>query len=129
MDDVKAANQAYYDALSARDLTAMAQVWDISAEATNIAPPTRPVAHVGWPAVRRNYEQFWSTLSRLTVAMPDPAITIHGDVAWVHGVEQTRRIAVNGAVSGGHNYGTSIFIRRDDRWRMMFHQAAVISAN
>lgn len=128
MDDIQAANQAYYDALSARDLAAMASVWDQSAEATNIAPPIRPVAHVGWPAIRGNYEQFWGSLSSLTVTMSDPIITVRGDVAWVHGIEQTRRIALDGAASGGSNYGTSIFIRRDGRWWMMFHQATVIPA-
>jgi ketosteroid isomerase-like protein len=128
MDEVKTANLAYYDALSARDLAAMAQVWEQSAEATNIAPPIRPVAHVGWPAVRKNYEQFWSSLRSLAVTMQNPAITMHGDVAWVHGIEQSRRVGLDGAISGGFNYGTSIFIRREGRWRMVFHQAAVIPA-
>jgi len=123
MDDVFAANRAYYDALSARDLDAMAAVWDLSAEAVNIAPPTRPVAHVGWPAIRNNYQQFWSTLVRLTVTMAAPSIALHGDVAWVHGIEHTQRIALDGSESGGKNYGTSIFVKRDGRWLMVFHQA------
>jgi len=129
MNDIRAANQAYYDALSARDLAAMADVWDQSAEATNIAPPIRPLAHAGWPAIRRNYEQFWGSLSSLTVTMSDPIITVRGDVAWVHGVEQARRTALDGATSGGFNYGSSIFIRRDNRWWMVFHQASVIPAS
>ena len=89
-----------------------------------IAPPTRPVAHTGWPAVRANYERFWSSLARLTVTMEKPIVTIHGDVGWVHGIENTQRIGVSGETSGGRNFGTSIFVRHDARWRMVFHQAA-----
>jgi ketosteroid isomerase-like protein len=126
MEDVKAANLAYYSALSARDLSAMARLWDQSAEAVNIAPPTRPVAHVGWPAIRKNYEQFWATLRRLTVTMDEASIAVRGDVAWVYGIEQTKRIAIDGTESGGRNYGTSIFIRRDGQWLMTFHQAAPV---
>jgi len=128
MDDVFAANRAYYDALSARNLDAMAVVWDLSAQAVNVAPPTRPVAHVGWPAIRKNYEEFWSTLVRLTVTMDEPSIAVHGEVAWVRGIERTERIALDGSKSGGENYGTSIFIKRDGRWLMVFHQAAPVSS-
>ena len=126
MDEVKAANSAYYDALSARDLAAMPRVWDLAADACNIAPPGRPVAHIGWPAIRTNYEQYWATLNHLTVSMDDPAITLRGDVAWVHGIEHTQRVTIDGTAGGGRNYGTSIFIHRDGRWRMIFHQAAAI---
>ena len=48
LDEVKAVNQAYYIALSARDLAAMEQVWSRSKHDVNIAPPIRPAAHVGW---------------------------------------------------------------------------------
>jgi ketosteroid isomerase-like protein len=122
--DLEAANRAYYAALSARDLAAMERLWAQTPDVTNIAPPTRPVAHTGWPAVRANYERFWSSLARLTVTMEKPIVTIHGDVGWVHGIENTQRIGVSGETSGGRNFGTSIFVRHDARWRMVFHQAA-----
>lgn len=128
LDDVKAANQAYYTALSARDLAAMERVWSATARDVNIAPPIRPAAHVGWDAVRKNYSGFWQTLDELTVSMPEPKIEIQGDVAWVYGVEHAKRKPKNGEVSTGTNFGTSIFVRKDGRWRMVFHQAALIPA-
>lgn len=123
-DDLEAANRAYYEALSARDLAAMERLWAQTPDVTNIAPPTRPVVHTGWPAVRANYERFWSSLARLTVTMEKPALTVHGDVGWVHGIEHTQRTSVSGEESGGRNFGTSIFVRHEGRWRMVFHQAA-----
>ena len=126
MNEIKTANNAYYAALSARDLTAMERIWARTPDDINVAPPTRPVAHIGWDAIKKNYEQFWSTLDELTVTMDEPVIRINGPVAWVFGVEMARRRTRNGQTSGGRHLGTSIFVLADGRWRMVFHQAAVI---
>jgi ketosteroid isomerase-like protein len=126
LDQVKAANEAYYTALSARDLSAMERVWAQSPRDVNVAPPVRPAAHTGWNTIKRNYQTFWATLDELTVTMAEPKIVIHGSVAWVYGIEQSKRKAKNGEVSGGPNFGTSIFIKESGRWLMVFHQAALI---
>ena len=126
LDAVRAANQAYYAALSARDIEAMEKVWSQSEDDVNVAPPIRPAAHVGWPAIKKQYETFWATLDELTVSMQNPTIRIEGDVAWVYGTEQARRKPKGGEVSSGPNFGTSIFVKRDGKWLMVFHQAALI---
>ena len=123
---VRAANELYYAALSARDIRAMEQVWSQSPDDVNVAPPVRPVAHVGWTAVKKTYEIFWATLDELTVSMELPTIKIEGNVAWVFGTEQAKRRTRDGQVSGGPNFGTSIFVKRDSRWLMVFHQAALM---
>jgi ketosteroid isomerase-like protein len=125
-DQVKAANQAYYAALSARDLAAMEHVWAQSPRDVNVAPPIKPAAHTGWDTIKKNYQTFWSTLDELTVLMEEPQIVVHGSVAWVYGIEQARRRAKNGEVSAGPNFGTSIFIKDGGRWLMVFHQAALV---
>ena len=124
--DVKAANRAYYSALSARDLTAMEKVWTRTADDINIAPPVKPVAHKGWDAVKANYVGFWGTLDTLSVSMEDPTIKVRGAVAWVSGIEKAQRRTKTGAEQTGTNFGTSIFVNHDGRWLMIFHQAAAI---
>ena len=126
LGQVKAANQAYYTALSARDLSVMQSVWSESPRDVNVAPPIKPAAHVGWNTIKQNYQTFWATLDELTVSMADPQIVIHGPVAWVYGIEQAKRKDKNGKVSGGLNFGTSIFVKEGGRWVMVFHQAALI---
>ena len=126
INQVKAANEAYYSALSSRDLSAMERVWDKTPRDVNVAPPIKPVANTGWEKIKKNYETFWATLDELTVSMSEPHVVIHGSVAWVYGVEQSKRKAKNGQISGGPNFGTSIFVRENDRWLMVFHQAALI---
>jgi ketosteroid isomerase-like protein len=126
LDQVKAANLAYYAALSARDLSAMELVWARSPRDVNVAPPIRPAAHTGWDTIKKNYQTFWGTLDELSVAMSEPHIEIHGTVAWVYGIEQAKRKAKNSEASGGLNFGTSIFIKEAGRWHMVFHQAALM---
>ena len=59
---VKSVNNAYYKALSARDICAMEKVWTCSSNNMLIAPPTNPVTHMGWEAIKRNWEAYWPTL-------------------------------------------------------------------
>ena len=126
LEQVRAANQAYYTALSARDLSAIERVWARSPRDVNVAPPIKPAAHTGWDTIKQNYQTFWATLDELTVSMAEPHVVIHGSVAWVYGIEQSKRKAADGQVSGGPNFGTSIFIKEGGRWLMAFHQAALI---
>jgi ketosteroid isomerase-like protein len=123
-DEVRAANDAYYAALSARDLDAMGQLWSQTAEVVNIAPPVRPAAHVGWDAVKKNYVNFWGTLDQLTVSMEEPTIVIKDQVAWAYGMETTKHRTKTGDSGGGQHFGTSIFVNEGGRWLMVFHRAA-----
>src|SRR6185437_2578202 len=127
VETVRAANEAYYAALSARDLMTMEQLWSRSPDDVNVAPPIRPVAHRGWAAVRDNYEQYWSSLDALTVSMAQPAIKVEGDVAWVFGTAQAARRFKDGQANSGPTFDTSIFVKRDGRWLMIFHQTALMS--
>jgi ketosteroid isomerase-like protein len=127
IDKVNAANRTYYEALSARDIRAMEEIWSHTSEATNIAPPARLAAHVGWDAVRKNYQAFWSTLDELAVSMPEATIHINGSVAWFYGIENASRLTKGGQRSSGPNVGTSIFVKENGRWVMIFHEAASIS--
>ena len=85
--NVKAANAAYYKALSARDIGAMEMVWTCGADNILIAPPVNPVTHIGWEAIKRNWENYWPTFNKFSVSMTVTAVNINGPVAWVHGIE------------------------------------------
>jgi ketosteroid isomerase-like protein len=124
---VEAVNLAYYKALSARDLNAMEAVWTCAADNILIAPPINPHAHVGWAAIKRNWETYWPTFDQFSVSMRVTKVNISGPVAWVHGIETSRRRKKTGELSNSRNYGTNIFVNRDGRWLMAFHQSAAIA--
>ena len=52
---IKASNDAYYKALSARDMHAMERVWTCAADNMLIAPPANPRVYVGWSVIKRNW--------------------------------------------------------------------------
>ena len=66
---VKAVNIAYYKALSARDMCAMEKVWTCASDNILIAPPINPRTHVGWTAIKRNWEVYWPTFDKFSVSM------------------------------------------------------------
>jgi ketosteroid isomerase-like protein len=123
---VEAANLAYYKALSARDIAAMEKVWTCAAGNILIAPPVNPVTHVGWPAIKRNWQTYWPKFDKFSVSMKVTAVNINGPAAWVHGVETSNRRSKAGEVTASCNFGTNIFAYQDGRWLMVFHQSAVI---
>jgi ketosteroid isomerase-like protein len=124
--NIKAANDAYYRALSARDMHAMEKVWTGAADNMLIAPPANPRVHVGWVAIKRNWEAYWPVFVKYRVTMRVNKVNVSGPVAWVHGIETSHRRTKSGEVSSSHNYGTNIFVHRHDRWLMVFHQVVAI---
>ena len=77
-------------------------------------------------AIKRNWAAYWPLFDRYSVSMKVNKVNISGPVAWVHGVETSRRLKKSGEVSGSENFGTNIFVNRNGRWLMVFHQAAEI---
>src|SRR3954470_9180264 len=112
-DKVIAANSAYYTALSARDMRAMEQVWTCANDNILIAPPVNPVTHVGWDAIKRNWDRYWALFDEFNVEMENPTVNVNGPVAWVHGIEHSHRRAKTGEITTSSNYGTNIFCNAD----------------
>ena len=124
-DAVKAANQAFYTALSARDLGAMQKVWSSDPEIQNIGPANTTIT-VGWENIKKGFEGTFDRFPDLKASQKELRIKIVGAVAWVSGVEDVERKDKSGAASRGANFGTNIFQKQDGRWVMVYHHASVI---
>ncbi len=122
---VKAANDAFYTALSARNIAAMRKVWSDDADIQNIGPRSKNIA-VGWNAIAKGYEATFDAFPELKVSMEEPRIKMVGDVAWVSGIEKAQRKNKAGDVGSGANMGTSIFQKQDGRWVMVYHHASPV---
>lgn len=53
-------------------------------------------------------------------------VNVNGPVAWVHGIETSRRRSKSGEVTSSRNYGTNIFVNHGGSWLLEFHQSALI---
>jgi ketosteroid isomerase-like protein len=117
VDAVKAANQAFYVALSTGDVAAMQKVWSSDPDITNIGPASKAIA-VGWGAIGKLSGR------TLKAAMDQPRIKVVGTIAWVSGVEETQRKDETGTPVSNAYLATNIFQKQDGRWLMVHHHAS-----
>lgn len=119
IDAVLAANQAFYDAHEARDLAAMAAVWEQSARATCIHPGW-PILR-GWAEVEASWRGIFSGTGRNQFIVTNDEVTIEGDVAWVTCDENLVDRASTGTVAA-----TNVYARTAGGWRLVVHHGSPV---
>ena len=123
VDDVRAANQAFYDAFEQRDLDAMSDAWERSDRAT--------CTHPGWPTLRgwgkvaASFFTLFSGSQRLQFLLTNEHIEVCGAVAWVSVDEN-----LLGDQGGNTVAALNVFSYDDDRarWRLVCHHGSVVTA-
>ena len=121
---VEAANRAFYEAASARDLARMDAVWAHEPYVRVIHPTSRSV-EVGWEAVRASWQRLFGDLAEITVAMPEPHVRVADEMAWEACTERFRGRRGSGEEVTATLLGTSVFERSDGRWLMVHHHVSV----
>lgn len=123
IETVRAANQAFYDAHEARDLDAMAEVWEHSDRAICVHPGW-PILR-GWAAVEESWRRIFAGPGRNQFILTGESVVIDGNVAWVtleeNLVDRGRTQAVAATNVFAHTGG-----RLQDRWRLVAHHASPI---
>jgi len=125
VEAVRAANDAFYAALSSRDSAAIQKVWSKDADIQNIGPRSKTI-DVGWAQHKKAYDATFDAFPELKVSMDEPRIKINGSTAWVSGIEKAERKTKAGQFVKGTNLGTSIFVKQGGRWLMVYHHASAI---
>ena len=115
-DEILAANAAYYRAFRMGDDALMGRVWQ-DGEITCVHPGWPPIH--GRAAVLASYRGIMSNPNQPEVGCQDEQVFITGDVARVICVE---------AVSGVRLIATNLFLRTGTDWRMIHHQASLLTA-
>ena len=118
-DDVRAANQAFYDAHEQRDMAAMREVWEHTDRVVCV--------HPGWPILRtwRVVEESWRRIlegpGRNQFIVTNDIVAVHGDLAWVTLDENLVQGASTGTVAA-----TNVFAQSDDGWKMILHHGSPV---
>ena len=115
-DDVLAANAAFYDAFSERDLEAMEEIWARDASVACIHPGWRALS--GRDRVMASWRSILDGPSPPQIACTREAAYVFGDTAFVVCVE---------TVEGGDLMATNVFVRELGRWKMVHHHAGPIA--
>ena len=121
IEEIKAANQRFYDAFGALDIDLMEQVWEPSERAVCVHPGWP--ALVDWELIRQSWERIFdnTTLMHFNVKYLNAAV--QGDCGWVTCVENISSV-LQGTASNFGILATNIFVRTPAGWRMIAHHAS-----
>ena len=118
-DDVRAANLAFYAAHEARDLDAMAAVWD-HGDRSICVHPGWPILR-GWPAIEDSWRRIFGGPGRNQFILTNDSIVIADSVAWVTLDENLVDAGSTGTIAA-----TNVFVRADDAWRLVVHHGSPV---
>ncbi|MBI2168379.1 MAG: nuclear transport factor 2 family protein [Actinobacteria bacterium] len=129
---VAEANQAFYEAFEARDLAALAGVWEQSERAT--------CTHPGWPTLRgwsqivASFESIFAKTPFIQFFLTEERVNVQGEVAWVVVEEnvlqahQTHGGSVAESLLGDATAeAVNVFVRQGREWKMVLHHAAAVT--
>lgn len=115
------ANEAFYAALEARDLDLLDRLWLHEGWVRCVHPGRDAI--VGWPSVRRSFEQIFAHTRLLHVTPTAVDVMVFGELGVIACVEN---ITLESEDEMGMTaaQATNIFRRTDGGWRMMHHHAS-----
>ena len=125
-DSVRAANSAFYAALEARDLDAMAEVWE-HADRIVVTHPGWPMLR-GWARVAGSWDAIFRNTGYIQFVLTDELVTVVGDTARVTLDENILQSASSDELSGSKATSVNVFVRDEDEWKMVVHHASPVSA-
>lgn len=127
IDAVKAANAAFYAALSARDAKAMEGLWANKPYVINIGPASKTIA-VGFEDAVAKYwtNAFTNVFAELNVAMATTQVQTDGKMAWVVGTETAKLKTKAGEARDFTAFVTNVFEKDGAKWLMVSHHAGII---
>ena len=107
---VRAANEAFYRALSAGSIEGISAACAHDPDVTALHETSTEVAVLdSWKAVP------FDSFAELSCVMTNPAIEVHGSIARVAGLERVRGTMRDGTEFAFTALGTNIYEKRDDK--------------
>ncbi|HLF41783.1 MAG TPA: nuclear transport factor 2 family protein [Acidimicrobiia bacterium] len=128
-DEVLEANRAFYAAFEARDIDAMAGVWECSGRAT-VTHPGWPTLR-GWEAVAESWRRIFAATNYIQFFLTEESVDVEGDVAWVtlfeNILQEVGGMPPQPGLGDSRVAATNVFVRRDGRWRMAVHHGSPVA--
>jgi ketosteroid isomerase-like protein len=130
-EGVRAANAAFYAAFEARDLDAMAEVWEHS-DRVAVTHPGWPLLR-GWARVAGSWDAIFANTAFFQFLLAGETVAVQGDVGWVTLDENI--LQAGGSRDGGEDLAelvgsrvaaVNVFARTGGRWRMVLHHGSPV---
>ena len=121
IEEIKAANQRFYDAFGALDIDQMESVWEQSERAMCVHPGWP--ALVDWELIRQSWERIFDNTTLMLFNVKYLNVVAQGDCGWVTCIENISSV-LQGTASNFGILATNIFVRTPSGWRMIAHHAS-----
>ena len=122
---VRAANDAFYAALSAHNIGAVVVLWSFKAEIRHIGAHDR-VIHVGLDAAVNSWKDLFTSFPDFKIHCDPNYIRINGNTAWVNAIESAQWTNQAGESQTETYFGTNIFEKQDGEWFMVYRHASIV---
>jgi ketosteroid isomerase-like protein len=123
VDDVGAANSAFYNAFESRDLDAMSRLWEHADRVVCTHPGWASLR--GWARVSASFFALFQNSEHLQFILTNEQVEIAGDVAWVSVDENI--LDTDGATTVA---ALNVFTRDPDvGWQMVAHHGSPVTAS
>jgi ketosteroid isomerase-like protein len=124
VDEVHAANSAFYAALEQRDMDAMGDIWEHS-DRVVVTHPGWPMLR-GWAKVAGSWDAIFRNTGYIQFVLTDEEVTVAGDTAWVTLDENILQSGGDDELSGSRATALNVYVRGDGGWRMVVHHASPV---
>ena len=126
VEEIRAANQRFYDAFNTLDIGRMEDVWETSERVLCVHPGWTPI--VGWPTIRESWVRIFDNANLMQFSVRYLNVVVQGDFGCVTCVEGVTSV-VQGRAANFSTFATNIFARQVSEngevgWKMIAHHAS-----
>ena len=124
-DSAITANEKFYKAFNARDLSAMKEIWSSHQNVTCVHPGWSPLN--GFEPIIDSWQGIFKNSGNMDIQISDINMLTSNDLAWVSCVEKLYTIASHGVLAS-QVFSTNLFKLNKDGWKMIMHHASPMPA-
>ena len=122
-DSAITANEKFYKAFNARDLSAMKEIWSSHQNVTCVHPGWSPLN--GFEPIIDSWQGIFKNSGNMDIQISDINMLTSTDLAWVSCVEKLYTIASHGVLAS-KVFSTNLFALNKGGWKMIMHHASPI---
>ena len=124
-DSAITANEKFYKAFNARDLSAMKEIWSSHQNVICVHPGWSPLN--GFEPIIDSWQGIFKNSGNMDIQISDINMLTSNDLAWVSCVEKLYTIASHGVLAS-KVFSTNLFKLNQDGWKMIMHHASPMPA-
>jgi len=124
-DEVRAVSNRFYSALNNLDISQLQNVWSQSNTVTTMHPMGGE--QVGWPEVRKSFEEAAQAMTDVHVELAAQRIQTSADLAYETGIERGRGTVAGEQIEIEHRV-TNVYRREGGQWKLVHHHTDVSPA-